>query len=522
MRYGRWIAAWFVSGFHDQRAVVGDQVIARYGGLFDAVAQLAIHFTPHDPVGTRHAASALCAVAGIAATWKMAARVVDRRAGFVAAVLLAATPVWLGHGLFNPKDIPFGAAAAWGTWGALRLATDTAPPSYRLSAWCGIGLGAALGVRPGGMFLLAYPCLAWLGRGWLVLRRAPGRDAAPGARTHGLRGLARPAAHLLVCWLAAWMCMLLAWPWAQVSPIQHPMDAVRFASHSSWGGLMLFEGHYVSAQHLPASYLPVWFAISLPETYGLAGLAGIVLLWLRWRRRMRFGRRQLAALGLAIAAFGPVAAQVITHATVYDAQRHFLFVLPPLAALAGAALTRFWIEPRLPLQLRAATLGALVGVLGVVGSDMARLHPYEYVYFNRSVGGLPGAAQRFETEYWGSSYTEAMRWLATQLGPEGRSPLRIATCSHDEAVRQFLRDHPELARRLELVRGDLADILLASTRNQCHKTQGQVLHVVERMGVPLLFVIQRRALAHDTLSNHGVHTAALNLGAASAIPGPGR
>jgi hypothetical protein len=36
-----------------------------------------------------------------------------------------------------------------------------------------------------------------------------------------------------------------------------------------------------------------------------------------------------------------------------------------------------------------------------------------------------------------------------------------------------------------------ADIFLASTRSDCHKTAGEVLHVVERMGVPLLYVIRK-------------------------------
>jgi hypothetical protein len=69
-------------------------------------------------------------------------------------MLLAFTPVWIGHGLFNPKDIPFGAAAAWGLCGVLGIITDRALPSYRASIASGLALGAALGVRPGGMFLL--------------------------------------------------------------------------------------------------------------------------------------------------------------------------------------------------------------------------------------------------------------------------------------------------------------------------------------------------------------------------------
>ena len=73
--------------------------------------------------------------------------------------------------------------------------------------------------------------------------------------------------------------------------------------------------------------------------------------------------------------------------------------------------------------------------------------------------------------------------------------VRVATCNHDQAVVEFLREHPELAQRVKLEQNaDAADIFLATTRFGCPKTQGQVLHVVERMGVPFLYVVQRRAL----------------------------
>jgi len=486
MRYGRRIAAWFTSGFHDQRAIFQLGPLAHYGGLFDALTQLVVHFTPRDVVGTRHAASALCALAGVAATWKMAERVVDRRAGLVAAALLASTPAWVGHGLFNPKDVPFGAAAAWGLWCVLRIATDRGFPSFALHIGCGAALGAALGVRPGGMFLLSYPLIAWLGRSWLQRSERP--------------AVAAIAARLAACWSAAWLCMVAAWPWAQLSPLRRPVEALSVAAHSAWGGTTLFEGSYVSAQHLPPSYLPVWFAITLPETYFFAGVCALALAWrsLRRRRALVLGPSQLAAACLAIAAFGPIAAQVATHSTIYDAQRHFLFVLPPLAALAGAAIVRFLSEPGLTLTLRAATLGALLGAFGVLACDMLRLHPYEYVYFNHLVGGLPGAAPRFETEYWGASYAEGMAWLAGQLDPDDVTPVRVATCNHDDSVLLFLQEHPELAQRVKLeTNAAYADILLATTRYNCHKTQGEVLHVVQRMGVPFLYVLQRRALVSN-------------------------
>jgi hypothetical protein len=118
------------------------------------------------------------------------------------------------------------------------------------------------------------------------------------------------------------------------------------------------------------------------------------------------------------------------------------------------------------------------------------LHPYQALYFNRVVaGGLPRAAQKFETDYWGSSYKEGVDWLIRYY--ESPVPVRVANCSID-----FLSAYPmsrteELRRRFVPVRPSRSpDILLATTRWDCHKRSDKILHVVERQGTPLLYVFE--------------------------------
>ncbi len=51
----------------------------------------------------------------------------------------------------------------------------------------------------------------------------------------------------------------------------------------------------------------------------------------------------------------------------------------------------------------AIGLLAMAGIeVAVVFADSIRLHPYQYVSFNRLTGGIPGAAPLFELDYWGA------------------------------------------------------------------------------------------------------------------------
>jgi hypothetical protein len=500
MRYGRRILSWYATGFKDQRALSFAGTLPQYGGLFEVLAQLGVHFTPGDAIATRHVASALCAILGIVACFRTAERLGGSRAGLLAALVLTATPAWFGHGLFNPKDIPFAAAAAWVVYGMVRLATDSGVASLGTCLICGLSLGAALGVRVGGMFLLAYPLIG------LLARRV---RALPELRVHVTRTqLAQIGSRLLLCFCLAWTCMLLAWPWAQLSPLRRPFEAAWTAAHSTWGGPNLFRGSFIDASHLPRSYLPTWFAVTLPETYLLALCCALALGWLAIRKRAIGAVDPAGLLCVLIAAFGPIGMAIVTHPTLYDAHRHFLFVLPPLAALAGLAISQLLAAGSVPVLWRASVLGALIGLVCLVSSDMIALHPYEYVYFNRLSGGLQAEQSRFETDYWGESYAEGVRWVGERLlhDQTPRTRVSIAACSDTGALQDYIAQQPRLAGRLTLETDQAkADIFLATTRFNCHKTAGQVLHVVERMGVPLLYVIQRHTIAWAPAA-HATHT----------------
>src|SRR6185369_11787877 len=77
-------------------------------------------------------------------------------AGFLTALVLATTPRWTGHAMFNPIDIPFAACTAVALYYLVRLVQ--ALPSPPRMAWVKLGLsaGTALGIRIGGILIFFY------------------------------------------------------------------------------------------------------------------------------------------------------------------------------------------------------------------------------------------------------------------------------------------------------------------------------------------------------------------------------
>jgi hypothetical protein len=487
LEYGKRLLAWYTSGFKD-RSSFSYMDLYLYGGLFDLPAQLLIstRLPPWGPYETRHVLSALLGLSGIVAVWMTAHRVAGPRAAFLAGVTLALTPTWVGHSLFNCKDIPFAAAAAFVAYSTSRIATRNGPLTWSDALCSGLSVGWALGIRSGGMFLIVFPASAALLRLiFLYWQARVGR----GEWVHTARNVAVAACKVLCSVAIAWALMLVAWPWAQVSPIRRPFEAAAIARHFAWAGAMRFDGRVITTDHIPHSYLPIWFKVTLPDSYFLAMVCAVIALALLRKRNIDASRVLAITMLLAFIVL-PYLGVVLTHPVIYDAHRHFLFLLPAMAVLAGLGVDAFMANARLPRPLRAAAIVALVALNAVACSDMQALHPYEYIYFNRLSGGLRRQADRFETDYWGLSYREAFDWVVRNVKPQGTKPINVSACNINGPL-AYYRARWKARHFVVVDTMDQAEVILAMTRGECGLVAGSLLHTVERLGVPLS-VVKRR------------------------------
>jgi hypothetical protein len=252
----------------------------------------------------------------------------------------------------------------------------------------------------------------------------------------------------------------------------------------------LYRGRFIPADALPPDYIPTWFAITLPEFYGLILGVGIIALLIRRKRGDPDQQSRIAFL--IFATVFPIASAMILRPILYDGNRHFLFVVPPLAVLTGVTLA--WLLTRALSRPLAVIVAAAVAVIcALTAFDMARLHPYEYVFFNRSYGGLRAALGHYETDYWGLSHKEGVDWLIRNYRPNAPPhSIRVANTAADYQTSYYLNKNGQSTNRFVAVdKKDHPNVILSITRFDVHlKYPGRVLHVVEREGTPLLYVVE--------------------------------
>ena len=473
-QYGNLLVSLFSSGFADKRALSFVNLYM-YGGGFDLLAALVAKIAPFGLFDTRRLVGAAVGLIGLFVTWRLGRRLGGPFAGLGTLVLLATCPLYVGHMFINAKDGPFAVTSAVALLGIVRAFEEYPRATPATVALCGVGVGLAVGSRVMGGFAVLDAALP-LPLILAVKSRADGAKIAFGECGLFLAAFIPGA-------ILAYLVMGLVWPWSVVQPL-NPFHAVDYFSNffeKPWREL--FDGQLILVPDMPRSYVPTLLALQLPGLLlglGFGGIAGAIVCISRSSCTVGY---RAALLATVLAATLPILITIAARPAMYNGIRHFVFTLPPLAAIGGlaAAWILQWLKRYSRIALATAALIAAAGIAAPIGA-MIRLHPYEYTYFNRYAGGVAGARPRYMLDYWGLSLTQAARQLRTVIAEQHLEPANgtwtVAVCGPHPPVAVALG--PQFTTTWD-PKG--ADFAIALGEFYCAKLDAPVLFEVFRAGV---------------------------------------
>jgi hypothetical protein len=487
--YGELIIAYYTSGLRDL-GVFNFQNLYLYGGLFDIAAVLLNHLFPIDPYDLRHIMCALIGIGGIGAAAATARLVAGPRAALIATAALSACGAWYGTMFNHTKDIPFAAVMIGATLFLIHIARALPSPRVRDIVAFGLLAGAALGMRVLGLLLVIYI-------GFAIMLYLPWSGSDQRARW---RFALQSSVRLLPALLLAYFIMILAWPWAALAPL-NPIRGLLAFSEYQYPIRTVLAGQVYEMANTPRLYVPIYILIRVPlVTLFGAALAMAFALIPRLATGAELPQRRDIAL-VCLTVFFPLACQVICHGPAFTGLRHFLFVIPALAVLAGIGLDA--AVTALAARGRVAAVSGLAAIAACFlwnAVTLVRLHPYEYLFYNRMVGGLEGASRHYDLDYWFNSMPEALNQLEAYLRrtEPGNTVLptqiySVAVCgerlSFDKTVTL-----PQLHWDFKHEWNE-SEFFIAPTHMNCDSDlDGKVIGTVERLGVTIAYVKDRRAL----------------------------
>jgi hypothetical protein len=330
---------------------------------------------------------------------------VRRSTAALAVALLFGTIRLGGHALVNVNDFPMAMLSlliVLYLWTKLREVDPIARAAGRfpraLLAWVGVVAVVPFLIRPPVALQLATLTAFFALYGWTALRGA--------RRSRRLELLVVPVAVAVAFTIAVWPSL-----W---EPGRHYRlwDGLTIFSRFSWVDTIRYFGRGTMSNALPRWYPLIWLPVILSPVTFLVFLFGLARSATRRRlapqsfllptRRGTFDlslRRWLAS-HVALLWLGVI----VFHPTIYDEERHLLFLYPPLIVLAALGLDD--LERRLKVALTVAVAATAL-------SSYAHWGRYAYVYKSSLIGNR--GAHRFMGDYWGACVPLAVDALAGRV-----------------------------------------------------------------------------------------------------------
>jgi hypothetical protein len=373
-----------------------------------------------DSYAVQHLVIAFVALLAVVATglsaWLLTR---DLAVSLFSAAALSAVPVFIGHAMFNPKDIPTATGFTLLTTGCIVLLTSTNGITNRglfltpqlwgaglifFGFWLGAGVRFALWLPFLLLTLITAATLWFKERGSKVL-------IAPLAALLGLVAIAISHPHYLPYW-DIWVTRSLS----------------NSANHVWGSGIgSLVSGQKMMGDALTWWYLPAWVFASLPLLLlALICFGTFIAIYQLFNRGLALSVK-LAIFLVLTQAFALPLASVVAGAIMYNAQRQHLYMYPALAVLAGVGLKWLLDKSNQSKSANSARVwqwviaGTAAFALLYPTIERLRLHPYEYTYLNEvaTIGGING---RWETDYYNASLREAITRVPPDLYPYFYAP----------------------------------------------------------------------------------------------------
>ena len=360
------------------------------------------------------------------------------QAGLLGSTFLVLSPVIFSHSFYNPKDIPF---LAFFTFAVFTLSLVEEKPKLWLVVIHALFSAAAIGSRVPGIIIPVLTISV------LVLRQFS--DNQP-ERLPWKRLILLMVIYLVI--VIGGTILLYPVVWQDI--FSQFTEAFKvFQSYENWNSSMLFMGQIITSENIPWYYLPVSIAVTTPPLYLFLFISGCLYAGFQLLRKplFQFTAEKRSLLVDLAWFFGPLIVIIIGHSIVYDSWRHVFFIYPAflLISLRGLLGLHTWLKQRWS-QKGALTIFIVILTISFSATSVhiIQTHPLEHIYFNFLAGpDLKTAAQRFEMDYWGLSYRQALEYFYENDSAE-HLKIKAANRAGEFSITIL---NPEAARQLEFV-----------------------------------------------------------------------
>ena len=436
-------------------------------------------------------------------TYLFGARVYSRRAGVVAAVLLAAMPQLFYNAHLACFDAPIMAMWLLAVYIYYRSVQEG---GLGWAIACGIVYGLTLDTKHNAWILPAVfvPHAFWVQRQAIAKNLKLGRLVIP--------------TNLVTMAVLGPLVLYALWPWLWSDTAARIQEWVQFHTHHVYYNMEFLGKNYYDAPS-PRGYMPLLVVASVPGITMLLFFIGIfdraralvlrfVASFKKETSRASASDKSEADILILLAFAAPLAVFFLPTTPIFGGTKHWLPAYPFLAMLAGRGfdLAANQAEVMLPTlknwdaQKTEIALGLMMALVFVAPiAETAHSHPFGIGAYVPTVGGFAGGADLgLNRQFWGYTTQSAGPWL------EKNAPRNARVFIHDTTGDAWNRMQQE-----GRIRGDLratgapgdADFALVQHELHMNEVDDQIwvayqntapAYVVTHDGVPFVSIYRRK------------------------------
>jgi hypothetical protein len=399
--------------------------LAYYGGTFDFYSFLFTKsmqtlFNQNYLYEYRHFFNGLIATIGYVSLYFIGKLLHSRLLGIVSVVCLLFIPEYVGHTFINPKDIPF---ASFYTLSIMLLILYKEKPNNKLIFYLlAVCIGLALGVRILGVFL------------WIIFFTIHTIDFLKEKKE--FQNFRHYFLKLLILGSISYLVAISTWPFLLKNPIQGAYLSLKTMADFPWDGQMKFLGQLQKPSEIGRSYIYILFMYTLPDFMLLiiVSAIGSIAYFLYKRNSSPWNSKTLI---LFMGSIFPLVLITITGSTMYSGYRQVFFIIPSALILFLFFIIILLEELNTPSI--SYSFSIVIHILMIdTGYTIYKMHPYEYIYFNRSFsGGMEKGSKLFDIDYWSISLKEASEYLSTHV-PKQDVVYRISNTATPDQTDYYL------------------------------------------------------------------------------------
>lgn len=392
-----------------------------YSQLPDTIIQFFIELFDIDNYMTyRHLFCNIIAWAGIVFASLFAKKLGGWKAAIITTILLLISPRFIGHSFNNLKDIPFATATMMSIYYIATFLQQLPRFKISTSIMLVLSITLATSVRVGGLLMIAY-----FGLFALVYYIYQRKTLKPVFFKTLLWALG-------IC-VVAYFLTVLAWPYALEGPFKNVFDAFQNMNKFEINIRQNFEGIAQWSTDLVWYYSAKFIIITTPIIVLLGFI--LALVFLRHNRKQWF-----LYFVLIFASIFPVFWITINNSNVYGGWRHLLFMYLPFATLSALGISTL-IDLLKNKYIKTIVIVSLVVLSIHPLAHSIRNHPYQYVYFNQTVGSTKGAYGQYELDYYYHSLREASEWVLENAEKDSTNQGKIiVACWHKPIIDYYFRN----------------------------------------------------------------------------------